>query len=57
MYLINQLKPIWTYFRNWCQVIFAFLLRFLFSGIFATLYQYSSEEKMVGIMADLGDIA
>ena len=41
--LINQLKPIWAYFRNKLyQVIFVFLLRFLRNGIFETLYKYSS---------------
>ena len=37
-------------------MMFVFLFRFLLSGIFAILCQYSSEEKIVGIATCLGDI-
>ena len=53
--LLSQLKPIQTYIRN-ILVILVCPFRFLLSDIFETLYQQSSQERIVGIVRDLGDI-
>ena len=41
---------------DWYQRVFVFLYKFLFSGIFATLYQYSPQEKIICIFTGLVDI-
>ena len=40
---------------DWYQVIFVFPFRFLYSGTFAFLYQYSSSDEIVGVATGLGD--